>query len=167
MKRGHAVQAVDYYRRVAELNPQVAQVRSELAGALIAAEQLRDAVVELRTAVRLAPGSPAGNDLAWILSTAADDSLRDGAEAVRLAEAGCRATGFSEPALLDTLAAAQAEVGQFEQAQQSARRAIDLARQKGNAALEKSVAQRLELYQKSLPYRDPVLKSAPRSGEQP
>jgi len=67
------------------------------------------------------------NDLAWIRATAPDSRLRNGAEAVKLAEQACKLTEFKDPQLIGTLAAAYAEAGQFEQAVENGERAKELA----------------------------------------
>ncbi|HWY87513.1 MAG TPA: hypothetical protein VNX28_12345 [Gemmataceae bacterium] len=53
--------------------------------------------------------------LAWILATHPDERLRDGRRAVRLARKAM-ALGPAHPTLLETLAAAHAEAGDFEEA---------------------------------------------------
>src|SRR5208282_3478096 len=52
---------------------------------------------------------------AWLLATASDASLRNGAEAVRLAESAMNVQP-NNAEVLDTLAAAYAEEGQFSRA---------------------------------------------------
>ena len=52
--------------------------------------------------------------LAWILATSVDSSVRDGNEAVKFATAWCERTGMQDPKALNALAAAQAEIGNFE-----------------------------------------------------
>ena len=56
------------------------------------------------------------DELAWLLATYPDSKSRDGAEAVRLAERACDLTERRILALLDTLAAAYAETGDFPRA---------------------------------------------------
>ncbi|NIP94144.1 MAG: sel1 repeat family protein, partial [Akkermansiaceae bacterium] len=51
------------------------------------------------------------NNLAWLLATHPDDALRNGGEALKLIEPHTHGEGGDNPALLSTLAAAQAEVG--------------------------------------------------------
>jgi tetratricopeptide (TPR) repeat protein len=65
--------------------------------------------------------------LAWLLATCPDESVRDGAEAVRCARRACELTGESNASYLDTLAAACATAGDFGQAVQWAERAVELA----------------------------------------
>ena len=70
----------------------------------------REAVAQYREALRLNPNlAGALNNLAWVLAASPDDELRNGAEAVRLAERACELTHYGEPLFLGTLAAAYAE----------------------------------------------------------
>ncbi len=65
------------------------------------------------------------NDLAWILATSPDDAQRDGARAAALATA-LDEEHPDDPVLMDTLAAALAELGDFEAAVATQERAIAL-----------------------------------------
>lgn len=67
------------------------------------------------------------NNLAWLKTTCSDPSIRNGAEAVRLAERACELTGYSKPIFIGTLAAAQAETGDFSAAIITAERAVAVA----------------------------------------
>jgi thiol-disulfide isomerase/thioredoxin len=93
------------------------------------------------------------NNLAWLLATHADDTIRDGAQAVRWAERAARATRAKEPGVLDTLAAAYAEAGQFDQALKAASRAADLARAAGQTERAQELENRARLYAGRQPYR--------------
>ena len=78
--------------------------------------------------MRLAPDSPIVlNNLAWILAANPDSRLRNGPEAVTLAERACQLTEFRQPMFIGTLAAAYAEAGRFEDAVKAAEQARDLA----------------------------------------
>jgi tetratricopeptide (TPR) repeat protein len=73
------------------------------------------AIVEYKKATDL--GSVlAQNNLAWVLATCPDAKFRNGAEAVKVAKAICEATENLEGMYLDTLAAAHAETGKFDDA---------------------------------------------------
>ncbi|MFQ5471272.1 MAG: hypothetical protein ACE5FA_00110, partial [Dehalococcoidia bacterium] len=96
------------------------------------------------------------NNYAYIGSTVPPDELRDGAAAVRAAERAAELTGRSNAGVLDTLAAAHAEAGDFERAVAVSERAVRLARQQGypramRALLEQSLAR----YQAGEPTRVP------------
>ncbi len=56
------------------------------------------------------------NSLAWFLATCADEKLRDGARAGTLAREACELSSWGSPYHIDTLAAACAEEGRFEEA---------------------------------------------------
>lgn len=91
------------------------------------------------------------NNLAWLLAACPEEHYRDGAEAVRLATKACELARFQDAGFLDTLAAAHAENGQFEQAVSRAREAIEIADDERKAAVQK----RLQLYEDRQPYREP------------
>jgi serine/threonine-protein kinase len=95
----------------------------------------------------------AANNLAWIRATHPTATLRNGAEAVRLAEDLCQKTNFQQPGFLDTLAVAYAEAGQFEKAMQTAQQAIALATQAADRRAAAEMQHRLELFKRKQPYR--------------
>ena len=91
--------------------------------------------------------------LAWILATCPDDRLRDGAAALRIAEDVCRRTSRRVPRALDTLAAALANLGRYDEAVAVAEEARDLARRRGDETLAGKIEARLVLYRGDRPYR--------------
>ena len=56
------------------------------------------------------------NDLAWFLATESDKTRRNGKAAVVLAVEACETTNWQYWGFIDTLAAALAESGEFEEA---------------------------------------------------
>jgi tetratricopeptide (TPR) repeat protein len=111
-----------------------------------------NAAADYRRVVELNPESPVGqNGLAWLLSTAPDEKVRDGKKAVEAATKACELTEWKNGGYLDTLAAAYAEVGEFDKAvewQEKALKAGDLPVKDQDAARK-----RLELYKQKKPYR--------------
>ncbi len=105
--------------------------------------------------------APVLNHLAWLRATNPDPKLRNGPEAVRLAERACRAAVDPDrPTIfaancLDTLAAACAEAGRFQDAVAAARRAADTARRAGRRRAARDFEDRAELYRQKRPYREP------------
>jgi Flp pilus assembly protein TadD len=93
------------------------------------------------------------NDLSWLLSTAPERALRNGAEAVRLASHAVELTHHQDPLLLGTLAAAYAEAGDFSQSIATERRGAELARNQGNKQLVALLENRLALFQQHTPIR--------------
>ena len=117
----------------------------------------REAVAQYREALRLNPNlAGALNNLAWVLATSSDAELRDGAEAVRLAERACELTHYGEPLFLGTLAAAYAEAGRFPEAVTTAEKAEQLATSAGLTAVAAKNRQLLEFYRAAKPYHEPA-----------
>jgi cytochrome c-type biogenesis protein CcmH/NrfG len=132
------------------------ETRLQLAGLLHATKKAREAIAQYREVLSRKPDSiQALNNLAWLLATSSDDTLRDGAEAVRLAEKACRLNEYKDPATLGTLAAAYAEAGRFADAVTTTQKALDLATATGNARLAGIHQQFLALYRAGRPYHEP------------
>jgi tetratricopeptide (TPR) repeat protein len=94
-----------------------------------------EAVDHYRAALALAPDDlHAANNLAWTLATTDDPALRDPDEALRVAGAAAEATEGGDPGILDTLAAAYAAAGRYDEAAATARRAAELADRQGRPA---------------------------------
>jgi Flp pilus assembly protein TadD len=163
MLRGRAPEALDELTRVVQAQPRALEPRQQLAATLAAAGRTADAVQQYRELLRLTPDAPLVlNNLAWILATHPDASLRDGAEAVRLAERACQLVGNREAFLLGTLAAAYAEAGRFDEAVRTSTQAITLADQNGQSAVATSNRGLLDLYKAAKPYRDVATNAPPR-----
>jgi serine/threonine-protein kinase len=77
--------------------------------------------------------------------------LRNGKEAVAESLLACQLTNFKDPYDLDTLAAAYAEAGDFEQAIQFMTKALQM---KIEADEREGFQKRLALYRSHQPYRD-------------
>jgi hypothetical protein len=94
------------------------------------------------------------NDLAWVLATAPQASLRNGNHAIGLAQQANQLAGGQNPAYLRTLAAAFAETGRFADARENAQKAIDLARAAGQTNLVEQITAELKLYTAGLPFHE-------------
>lgn len=94
------------------------------------------------------------NNVAWTLATAADARYRNGPQAVVYAETVCAPPRENEPLWLDTLSAAYAEAGRYEDAVRTARRAIELAEAAGRPTLAAEIRKRLALYEEGKPYHE-------------
>ncbi len=93
------------------------------------------------------------NNIAWVLATCPEAKFRNGRRAVELATQVCAATGNQVPALLDSLAAAYAEAGDFDNAVRTATRALELTRRDA-ASSAPAIEARLRLYKAGRPYRE-------------
>jgi Flp pilus assembly protein TadD len=123
--RGRRDEAIAQYKEVLRLNDADPAAHRALGILLAQSGRGAEALSHLRRAVQLAPADPhLAGELAWLLAAYPDDAMRDGRAAMRIAEQSCAATGYQDPILLATLAAAYAEAGQFDRAVQT----IDQAR---------------------------------------
>ncbi|MCP3920835.1 MAG: tetratricopeptide repeat protein [bacterium] len=109
----------------------------------------REAATFLRRAVQEnASSATAAAELAWVLATAREEAVRDGAEALRLATRAAQQTGHTSPLPLRALAAACAETGDFEKAVQWQQKALDLPKVDTDA-----LAAQLQRYRSGQPWR--------------
>jgi len=123
--------------------------------ALLKLGQTARAIQSFRAAIQLDPNHARSLDrLARVLACASDSSMRDGAEAIRLATRAAELTDWQQPAVLDTLAAAHAEAGHFEDAVKVLQGAIELLNQNGAAEEARSLAPRLQSFQSRQPWRE-------------
>jgi Flp pilus assembly protein TadD/thiol-disulfide isomerase/thioredoxin len=129
----------------------------QLGVALGAAGQCSSAIGPVRKAHDMRPvDTRVTHKLAWLLATCADDRVRDGAEAVRLAREVVERTKAKVPEPLDTLAAALAETGHHAQAIETCERAIAMAEAAGKPELVATFRAHLEHYRHGQPMRTPV-----------
>ena len=163
--QGRRDEAAEQLRDLLQLKSDT-ETRAQLASLLFETGKHREAVAEYRLLLAAKPDQPeALNNLAWLLATSPDAAVRNGAEAVRLAEQGCRLTDYKQAQMLGTLAAAYAEAGRFTEAVTTAQKAIELARAGGDMQFAAANAQLLSLYRAGRPYHEPP-PSAARPGAQ-
>ncbi len=127
-----------------------------------AAGLLKEAISSFEEAITANPASArAYNDLAWVLATAWDDSLRDGKRALALATVSCDLAGSLGANQLDTLAAAYAATGNFADAVARQKEAVAAAGSSPASNLEQ-LRHRLKLYEFEVPYRLPKPDNSPK-----
>jgi Flp pilus assembly protein TadD len=147
-------EALAQFHEAGRLDADEPNLDSDIAVCLLRAGRRSEVVRHCRESLERRPGDRSvANNLAWVLATDKDARNRNGAEAARVAEATCSAAGGDDGELLDTLAAAYAEQGRFEDAAKTAARALGLLRD-ARSPLAEGAEQRLKLYQAGLPFRD-------------
>ncbi len=130
--------------------------------ALLKQGQTARAIESFRAALRLDPNHAKSLDrLARVLACATEAPLHDGAEAIRLATRAAELTGWQQPAVLDTLAAANAEAGRFEEAVKVLRAAIELLNQNGATNEARNLEPRLRSFQNRQPWREDFTSGGP------
>jgi Flp pilus assembly protein TadD len=154
-RRGDAEGAIREWRSALELDPKYAEAHHSLGDALSAQGRTAEALAHWRDAVQLQPNDLAAlGRAAWVLATSPDASIRNGGEALGFAVRAVEISGGKDARMLDTLAAAYAEKGQFANAALTARRAQALAAQQNQAALADAIGSRIALYEADRPFRE-------------
>lgn len=92
----------------------------------------------------------ARNERAWLQATTNDVKYRNGKQAIDDATKACELTEWKVANFIDTLAAAYAESGDFENAVKYQERALEGAEE----AMKAQFADRLKLYEERKPYRE-------------
>ncbi|HEY6071492.1 MAG TPA: tetratricopeptide repeat protein, partial [Chthoniobacterales bacterium] len=124
MRRGRVKEAIEHSEKALEIRPNDADAQNNLGLAMLQTGDAKRAVAHLEKALAINPGHMnAEVNLAWVLATSPDDSLRNGARAVQLAEDVINRAGHPNAIVLRTLAAAYAEVGRFNHAITAAQQA--------------------------------------------
>jgi tetratricopeptide (TPR) repeat protein len=147
-------EAEEAFRAAVKINPGLVPAAHKLVEILVARGDHAAAIALLRRTLQFAPADLGlENELAWELATAPAAQQRNGPEARNIAQRLDRDTHGADPGVLDTLAAALAECGRFEDAARTAQECLELARR---AALPAEVVRELEarlaLYRGGRPY---------------
>ncbi len=117
LKLGREEEARSSFLTAIHLNPDPVDATSKFAWVLFSHRQDREATLQLREALRQKPEHlPSLMRLGWILATSPDASIRNGPEAMRLAETALRVSKSRSPEILDLLGVAYAECGKFQEA---------------------------------------------------
>jgi protein O-mannosyl-transferase len=162
-EQGKPQEAMRQLEELLEMKPDPA-ARLQLATLLRQGARFAEAAAQYRQVLGAKPEDlEALNNVAWLLASCSDDTVRDGAAAVRFAERGCRLTDYKQAQMVGALAAAYAEAGRFPEAVTTVQMAITLARANGNAQFAAASEQLLRLYQAGRPYHMPP-PTAPRPG---
>jgi tetratricopeptide (TPR) repeat protein len=144
--------AIADYNEAIQLDPQSALGYSARASAWSAKREYGRADADLDKALRLDPENPLEcNGRAWTWATCPDAKYRDGQKGVGAATKACELTDWQESGIIDTLAAACAEIGDFGSAVKWQTKAIELEHDAKN---KEEFVTRLKLYQRKQPYRD-------------
>lgn len=153
--QGLTEEAIAQYHAAIQSNPVDTDARKNLGNALFQQGRTDEALKEMEKALDLQPAKvDLQNDLAWMLATAPQGTLRDGAKAVQLATQANQSTSLNDPHILRTMAAALAETRQFPEAVQIATKALQLFEAKNDTSLTDSLRGELKLYEAGRPLQD-------------
>ena len=155
-QHGDPEQSGEQYRKALALDPKLSEAHNNFAAFLLQQGNVSEALIHFQSSADLEPGNPSFiKNLAWVLSTASRDNLRDGKKGLQLALKINRQTEGKDPLILRTLAAAYAETGDYTKALETAHRALALAQQQGNKELSENLRTEIAFYEAGKPCRDP------------
>ena len=153
--QGKTQQAMKEWEIALQIEPSRADIEGRIASSLSRQGNFTSAIARYRRALAIDPDqAEALNNLAWLLATCPEASLRNGPEAVQLALKACELTRFRRTIMVGTLAAAYAEAGRFAEAETTAKSACALATEEGDSALLITNQQLLEMYRAGQAYHE-------------
>lgn len=154
-RMGQDQQALIYLKKALEINSTSVHAYGMLSYVYKRMGNTGEAFATLRQGLKQVPGDfGLAVRLAWLMATSQEAKFRDGAEAVRLTKNVCEETQYQFAGIVDVLAAAYAENGQFKKAVETAQRAYRLAIANGQKATAEQIQARLKIYQSNNPYHE-------------
>lgn len=158
LKLGHYPEAQTAFERVLADRADVAEARWRLAQALQFQGRAAEAVREYRYVLAInRPPPTVAADLAWLLATHEDKTIRQSEEALKLAKQACTdAEALDDAVRQDILATALAASGSFSAAASMANKAAAIAARDGNRQLADEIRAREALYQEGEPFVQPL-----------
>jgi tetratricopeptide (TPR) repeat protein len=155
-QQGRVDDAMAQWEKALGTQPHDAAFHALLGDAFLRAGSQKVAIAEYEHAARISAQDPLGcNNLAWLLATSSDASIRDGNRAMELAKEAVRLSRGKDPNYLRTLAAAYAEIGQFSEAIATAEQAMQIAIVQGKSKLRTILEKEVILYRAHTPLREP------------
>jgi len=151
--QGRFNEAMVHFQKALGIKPGYAEAHYNLGNALLRKGSMDEAIAHYQKALEIKPDyAEAQNNLARVLATSPRASLRNGNQAVELAQQANQLTGGENPVILSTLATAYAEAGRFPEAVETAQRALQLAGTQSNTTLADALRSQLKLYQAGIPF---------------
>jgi len=140
--------AIFHFQKALSIQPDYIAASNDL-GVLFARKgEIKKAIAAWQQSLSFDPeNADAATNIAWVRATAADPDLRDGREALELAQRALRGGG-ENAVVLRTLAAAQAENGQFAKAIATCQRGEQLAQKNGDRAMIESLRDCIESFRR-------------------
>ena len=152
-QQGRMRDAMAQWETAHATQPKDARFHTALGDAFLRARLQKEAMTEYELAAQISAQDPLPrNNLAWLLATSPDASIRDGNRALELANEAVWLSRGKDPNCLRTLAAACAETGRFDEAEEAARRAFRAAELLHNRTLVTTLRDEIALYELGLPY---------------
>ena len=156
-RMGRYEEALNDFGKVIQLEPKNYKAYSNRGLVYSKMGDASRAIEDCNRAMELAPGQATSyNNLAWIYATWPKPGIRNGAKALEFATKACQLSDWKKYNYIGTLAAAEAEAGNFEGAIRHQQQAFALARADSTVDGEMldQMVSALTAYQQEKPYRD-------------
>jgi tetratricopeptide (TPR) repeat protein len=168
----NSLKAIEIYQKVLALTPDEWRAVRGLADSLLNVGRQAEALAQYEKAIKLDPKDDGVlNNLAWLLCTSPDDKIRNGRRALELATEACKLTDYKVPHILSTLAAAYAEVGDFDNAVKWVTKGLEIADKAketdkdGDKETKEALKKELENYRAKKPIRESLSEEKEKGAE--
>lgn len=159
--QGKLDDAITQFQEAVKARPNHPVALFHLASAQAQKGEYGDAVRGFETLLRMYPDDVQTlNNLAWILATCSDGAVRDAKAALAHAERAAQITQRRQPHVLDTLSAAYAARGRFEDAAKTAREALTIVEGSGDKRLDSTIRGHLASFEKRQMVQDDQLQKS-------
>jgi protein O-mannosyl-transferase len=146
--------AIMYLNESLRIRPNQVEVYTNLGTAYSQLGQYETAIKNWVKALELQPNSvDVINSMGWLFATSGDVTAEKANQAIGYARRACELTGYNNAEYLDTLGAAFAAAGKFEEAKTTAGKALSIATASGQEKLAGEIENRIKLYETGRPYR--------------
>jgi tetratricopeptide (TPR) repeat protein len=157
-QQGRIDDAIAQWQKALAIQPNDAAGHTSLGNALLQKGWPEQAIVHYQTALQVDPREVnARNNMAWVLATSSDPSIRNGAKAVSLAAKAVEISGGKEPIFFRTLAASYSECGKFADAIAAAEKGQKIAISRGDSDLARTLEKDIALYRADIPLHQSAL----------
>ncbi|HUL28922.1 MAG TPA: tetratricopeptide repeat protein, partial [Thermodesulfobacteriota bacterium] len=142
-------QAISDFNKALEIDPMYQKAYNNRGTTYRLMGQYDRAIFDFNKALEINPLNPeAYNNLAWLFATAKGTGFQNGRKALELSRKACELSEWKNPNYLDTLAAAYARLGDFENAVMWQEKALDSSK----SARKPELRQRLNFYRERKPW---------------
>lgn len=156
-KHSQAIRNLDQVLRSNPANWQALRLKGEIC---LSQGEHADAIEAYKAALSILPEEESDdlkasvmNNLSWVLSTTPEDELRNGKLALELGLKACELTEFKQAHILSTLAAAYAEVGDFDKAVEFSEKAVETGKKNDSEQVEQ-LEEELKSFRDKKPWRE-------------
>jgi tetratricopeptide (TPR) repeat protein len=147
MATGKTDEAIAYFNEATRISSEQTEAFANLGMAYTQLGKYEPAIQNLTKAAELKSDNIyVLNNLAWLLATGGNVSANDANKAIEFARRACELTGYKITRMLDTLAAAYAAGGRFDEAVRTAEQAVNIAKNSGQKDIADEIQKRVELY---------------------